>query len=416
MSSEIVLGKLNVLVKAFIKRVGMEQGMSAEMAAQTGGKIYSFGSYRLGVHSKGADIDTLCVAPQHVSRSDFFTTFYDMLKEDPLVTALAQVADAYVPVINLEFDGIAIDLLFAQLSMTSIPENLNLLDIAILKNLDDKCIVSLNGSRTTDQILSLIPNISTFHTALRCIKLWAKRRGLYNNSLGYIGGVACAILAARICQLYPNAAASTIVSRFFSIYSSWQWPQPIMLKRIEYDSPTPRLSMKVWNPRTNPTDRNHRMPIITPAFPSMCSTHNVNNSTFNLMKHEFHRGKLLAAQIEEDQATWADLLERTDFFFRFKNFIQISAISKNSEAHQIWKGFVESKIRLLVTRVETLLHVNGTPPFPDAFSMTTTERNTEAILKQLIFNENINNSILPPHGLTDDVNPGSNSITSSNIM
>lgn len=28
----------------------------------------------------GADIDALCVAPRHVDRSDFFTSFYEKLK------------------------------------------------------------------------------------------------------------------------------------------------------------------------------------------------------------------------------------------------------------------------------------------------------------------------------------------------
>lgn len=63
--------------------------------------------------------------------------------------------------------------------------------------------------------------------------------------MGYVGGVACAILVARICQLYPNAVASRIVSRFFAIYYSWKWPQPIMLKHIEDF----QLNLRVWNPR-----------------------------------------------------------------------------------------------------------------------------------------------------------------------
>ena len=29
----------------------------------------------------GADIDTLLVAPRHIERSDFFSTFYDFLKQ-----------------------------------------------------------------------------------------------------------------------------------------------------------------------------------------------------------------------------------------------------------------------------------------------------------------------------------------------
>ena len=36
----------------------------------------------------GADIDTLLVAPRHVDRSDFFGTFYDILKNNEDVKEL----------------------------------------------------------------------------------------------------------------------------------------------------------------------------------------------------------------------------------------------------------------------------------------------------------------------------------------
>lgn len=36
----------------------------------------------------GADIDTLCVGPRHVQRSDFFDTFYNLLKEQSEVKDL----------------------------------------------------------------------------------------------------------------------------------------------------------------------------------------------------------------------------------------------------------------------------------------------------------------------------------------
>lgn len=36
----------------------------------------------------GADIDTLCVAPRHVDRSDFFSSFIELLKEQPEVKDL----------------------------------------------------------------------------------------------------------------------------------------------------------------------------------------------------------------------------------------------------------------------------------------------------------------------------------------
>ena len=66
------------------------------------------------------------------------------------------------------------DLLFARLALPVIASQLNLLDVNLLKNLDQKCVRSLNGCRVTDAILSLVPKQDSFRLALRAIKLWAK--------------------------------------------------------------------------------------------------------------------------------------------------------------------------------------------------------------------------------------------------
>ena len=55
------------------------------------------------------------------------------------------VEEAFVPVIKMEFDGIELDMLFARLALQVIPEHQNLRDESLLKNLDIKCIRSLNG-------------------------------------------------------------------------------------------------------------------------------------------------------------------------------------------------------------------------------------------------------------------------------
>lgn len=55
--------------------------------------------------------------------------------------------------------------------------------------------------------------------------------GIYSNSLGYFGGVTWAMLVARTCQLYPNAAPATLVHKFFLVFSRWRWPQPVLLKQ-----------------------------------------------------------------------------------------------------------------------------------------------------------------------------------------
>lgn len=76
-----MLGRISSLVRKFVYKVSMMRGMSEVAANAAGGKIFTYGSYRLGVHSPGSDIDTLCVVPKHVNREDFFDIFEPMLRE-----------------------------------------------------------------------------------------------------------------------------------------------------------------------------------------------------------------------------------------------------------------------------------------------------------------------------------------------
>jgi poly(A) polymerase len=82
------LGKLDGIFKDFVKTVSISNGLPAELANEVGGKIFTFGSYRLGVHGRGSDIDTLCVAPKHVKREDFLEKMYEILKNRPEVTEI----------------------------------------------------------------------------------------------------------------------------------------------------------------------------------------------------------------------------------------------------------------------------------------------------------------------------------------
>ena len=125
--------------------------------------IINFGiTVILGVHNKGADIDALCVAPRHVHREDYFSTFYEVLKQHEDVTELRAVPEAFVPVIKMRFDNIEIDMTFARLALKEVTDSQQLSDPNLLKNLDQKCVRSLNGCRVTDEILRQVPNKDTF--------------------------------------------------------------------------------------------------------------------------------------------------------------------------------------------------------------------------------------------------------------
>ena len=118
------------------------------------------------------------VVPKDVERDDFFEHFPSLLEKMAPPGAIAEmtpVPDAFVPIIKLEFSGISIDLIFARLAIPSVPLNLELKDNNLLRGLDERDLRSLNGTRVTDEILELVPQQKTFRTALRAVKLWAKR-------------------------------------------------------------------------------------------------------------------------------------------------------------------------------------------------------------------------------------------------
>lgn len=57
-----------------------------------------------------------------LKQEDFFIVLHNMLKSRPEVSEIHCVKDAKVPLIQFEFDGISIDLPYAQLKVSSIPE------------------------------------------------------------------------------------------------------------------------------------------------------------------------------------------------------------------------------------------------------------------------------------------------------
>lgn len=362
-----ILKTLQELAQKFVYQVSKKKNMSDGMAKDAGGKIFTFGSYKLGVHGPGSDIDTLVVVPKHIMREDFFTVFDSLLRERPELDEIAPVPDAFVPVIKIKFSGISIDLLCARLDVAQVPITLTLSDKNLLRNLDEKDLRALNGTRVTDEILELVPKTSVFRIALRAIKIWANRRGIYGNVFGFPGGVAWAMLVARICQLYPNACSAVILNRFFKIYSEWKWPQPVVLKPIE-DGP---LQVRVWNPKIYAQDRSHRMPVITPAYPSMCATHNISDSTKKVILSEFERGIKVTNDIFSNKQSWNNLFEKHDFFHKYKFYLTVAVTTKgDDEQHLKWTGLVESKLRLLVLKLEALAGINIAHPFPALFGTT----------------------------------------------
>lgn len=392
---ERVLVELSEIVQNWVTKVSISQGIPEHDAKNCGARVCTFGSYRLGVDGPDADIDTLVITPRHVSRAVHVfgqtdhvkdlkptpeTTLVDILRETPEADDIVAVPDAYVPVIKFEYRGVEIDLLCAPLQMSRIPEKFDILDDKVLRNVDDATQRSINGVRVTDAILKLVPSTRNFQTVLRAVKLWAKRRKIYSNALGFLGGVAWAILTARVCQLYPNGSPSLLLSRFFKLYDKWNWntssqSAPVLLCPIS--SGNPNLGFKIWIPHGN---QRHVMPIITPSYPSMNTTHNVTTTTLTLMIQEIHRGLTLCEVLERNagneegeadkkgENAWETLFKKSEFFGQYKRYLQIDVSADDIESFKRWKGVVESRLRHLIHRLEESGVMKQIRPYPGGYA------------------------------------------------
>ncbi|KAL4130227.1 hypothetical protein PRIC2_006233 [Phytophthora ramorum] len=367
-------GVLKILQQV-LEEYALHEGLALYREAEAAAKrlqLRTFGSYRLGVQSREADIDTLCIAPRHCTSASFFEKAPILLEATPSVTGLHVISDAFVPVIKMKVDGIPVDLLFVSLNLDSVPDDIDMLDDQHLRGLDESSVRSCNGVRVTERILQLVPHPDRFRTTLIAVKHWARIRGIYSNVLGFLGGVNWAILVARICQFYPNSLPASLLSRFFRIYQMWTWPNPIMLDRVE--NPL-NLGFSVWNPKTNVRDRLHLMPIITPAYPEYNSSYNVMSSTLRVLKAEFGKGFTRTLEIETKKTSWAKLFVAPAFFERSKHFLRVQITASSAEDFGGWFGWVESRLRHLFLRFEALQELR-IHPFARFFDFVETKEVT----------------------------------------
>ena len=359
---EEILVSLRKCVKEAVKNIYKQKGKSDEEANSAGGGVFSFGSYRLGIVGPGDDIDVLCIAPatdrrensEKCERDELFNEMekqLEKLKEINEVTQILPVPDAKVPIIKIIYKDIPIDILVASVSFKSIDENFNLEDDNVLKNCCEKCILSLNGCRVTNAIFKSLPpemKIEDFKLTLRAIKLWAKKRGIYSNAIGYPGGVAWAILVAKICILYPKCRANILIRKFFEVYADWDWNNPVQINQIKEDVGF-TCPVTVWK-----KDIKDHCPfyIITPAYPAQNTNAGTNQILKRVMIDEFQMFKEYSKKIniddEKNEYTWKELFKGLNLLEGYKYFLQIDILSMHKNDLKEWDGYIESRFRKLV--------------------------------------------------------------------
>ncbi|XP_059280804.1 nuclear poly(A) polymerase 3-like isoform X1 [Lycium ferocissimum] len=335
--------KLKQIVKEWVKTVAYHRGLPKRYLRFASGTILTYGSYGLGVHNSESDIDALCVGPGFATiAEDFFIVLHNMLVSRPEVSDIHCVKGAKVPLMRFKFDGISIDLPYARLKVISIPEDVDVFNPFFLKNIDDTSWKSLSGVRANRRILQLVPNVEIFQAVLRCVKLWAKKRGVYGNLLGFFGGVHLAVLSAFICQRHPTASLSALIFVFFKTFAFWHWPTPVVLQ-----------DGVAWP--VIPTDKVLWMPIQLPCSPYEFCHSNVVRSTFLKIKNEFIRGHLLTKDMLRPDFDWNILFEPFPYPRKYVKFVKIFLSTSDKDELGDWVGCVKSRFRCLIIKLEELL-------------------------------------------------------------
>lgn len=228
------------------------------------------------------------------------------------------------------------------------------LDDTDLIGLDEAGVRSLNGCRVAQFLLEHVPDIEKFRLVLRTVKEWASCHGLYSNVLGYLGGVNWAILVAKICVMHPeDTSVPELLHSFMQTYATYDWSRPVTLAKLSSKPPTNVPVMPVWNPTTNPRDRSHIMPIITPCYPMMNSSYNVGHPQLRRLQQEFKRGEQMVGSIIQCKGRWDELFQDGRSFFRQHiHFVQVTILAEDDDSFRVWHGYCESRIRNLIAALE----------------------------------------------------------------
>jgi len=331
------------------------------LSGVAGVSIHVAGSHRLGLHEPENDIDMVAVCSTHVDPIDFFEELTAIFEEmEDKVTNMVSVPEALVPIMEFMYEGVRINLMFAQLPIMEVPPTLDISDDHILQGVEvESVVMSLNGPRTTELIIDLVPKYDTFIKVLKCVRKWAKRRGLYSNKIGFLGGVNWAILTAFVCKLHPNQTAASVLHKFFWWMKQWSWPKPITIRNVDDVG----LGHNMWY-----HDGQEMMPIITPAYPTFNSSYNVCYSTLQTMKREFNLAFARANLVMKDENTsWDHLFEPSDFFSRHEFYLRVTIIAGEEESFTSWAGWVESRLRKLVMSLEHYAFLDNIAPYHKGF-------------------------------------------------
>lgn len=329
----------------------------AASAARTQEKLASeflhIGAHHLRVSIPQGQVDVLFVAPLGVQLTAMPAQLSAELERRGEVRNLTPGGTdgkLNAPGLQLELRGVRIRVLLAQ-RFPNLPQN------AVIQN---SPFAGLLAHEATEKILSEVPNRGQFSALLRFIRHWAHRRGVYGGFMGFPGGVAWAICCARVCQFLPDADLAQLVSRFFRVYSRWDWRQPVALDGAP--------SVPLVPPAMAQEDelRKSSMSVLLPVAVEINTTEQVSETTLKIMQKELRRGYKMVQQVELRKAQWPDVWKEAYFFQRHRHYLEFDFMASTEPIFHSWIAWAMEQIQTLVKFFEVMSsHIVTLRPWPE---------------------------------------------------
>jgi hypothetical protein len=309
-------------------------GLDAEVMVE----LEVIGACAIAPVSASDTIDVLCKVSD-ISTTALFTILKQMLDADP---AARSARDHPEVLTGSRLSGLRFSYANFQFRMflAKVP----------WEESDEETFLSLNGclvSRTLSEIASLN---TSFPQALRMVKFWAQRRGIYGNACGYPGGITWSICLGRICQMYPKANAAELAVRFFKVYSSWNWQSAVALQPLDGSEP---LEHDIVPEGT--------IAVMTPGGSPMNTAAHVKKATLPVLQEELQRAYKICKKIAKNQACWSDLYALPSISKKRKHYLRLEFVAETQEALNLLVEWAEVCLPVLLTKFEMdLPHVQIT--------------------------------------------------------
>ncbi len=308
--------------------------------------LQQIGSGRIGVQSSHSDLDLLCIIPAPLTPEAFLKQVQTRLAG--LCDLSQLVKSERVPVLRMEIEGIAVDLLSATtLGQSQIIEPLSESARLFFDALSWSAVVGALEADLMVDTVSQHLSWDLFINLLRAVRTWAKARQIHGNAWGFLGNFSWALLTAWSSIHSKDLNLDILLADFFQILSQHDWTQPIAL--TEAGTQYQVQKSREW------------LPVITSIAPCHNSTRNVTRSTAEILRRELERGAEIASQVLTGNTTWTTLFESVDLSAQSNAFLVLTVSSEKVGNLEKCGGWIEGHIIGLAINLEQKLNIYVRP-------------------------------------------------------